>query len=244
MAPPSGSASVPLPVLARVATQLPLPLPPLTLPLQQLLLLLLLLLPASALNNGLARTPPMGYNSWFLNQAGNDAQLRATADAMLAMGFLEAGFDTITIDDLWSNGRDAKDDWIPIPSLFPNGTQAVLEYMRGLGFKVGQYTCRGTNFCGGPDGTGSQGYEMHDGLWFGQTARVDFVKSDSCNAPADEPSAFHQYALMRDALNASARPIVFSLCGWNPWRVVTTPAQIARLPARPPARPPARQPAR
>ena len=224
MAPPSGSARVPLPVLARVATQLPLPLPPLTLPLQQQLLLLLLLLPASALNNGLARTPPMGYNSWFLNQAGNDAQLRATADAMLAMGFLEAGFDTITIDDLWSNGRDAKDDWIPIPSLFPNGTQAVLEYMRGLGFKVGQYTCRGTNFCGGPDGTGSQGYEMHDGLWFGQTARVDFVKSDSCNAPADEPSAFHQYALMRDALNASARPIVFSLCGWNPWRVVTTPA--------------------
>ena len=176
---------------------------------------------AVALDNGLARTPPMGYNTWFLNQAGNDAQLRATADAMLAGGFLAAGYDTITIDDLWSNGRDANSDWVPIASLFPNGTQAVLEYMRGLGFKVGQYTCRGTNFCGGPDGTGSEGFEVHDGLWFGQTAKVDLVKSDSCNAPSDEPTAFHQYALMRDALNASGRPIVFSLCGWNPWYAPT-----------------------
>jgi alpha-galactosidase len=172
---------------------------------------------AHALNNGLARTPPMGYNSWFLDQSGSDASLRAAADAMVAKGFLAAGYNTLTIDDLWANERDnATGDWVPRPDLFPHGTQSVLEYWRGLGFRVGQYTDRGTTFCGGPDGTGSQGYELHDGLWFGRNASVDFVKEDSCSATADEEQAFHQYALMRDALNASGRPIVFSLCGWEP----------------------------
>ena len=159
---------------------------------------------ASALNNGLARTPPMGYNTWFLNQAGNDAQLRATADAMLAGGFLAAGYDTITIDDLWSNGRDANGDWVPIASLFPNGTQAVLEYMRGLGFTVGQYTGRGTTFCGGPTGTGSQGFEAHDATLAARAPGLDplahphfFLRQQLVGLGLRDALDFHELLLRR-----------------------------------------------
>jgi hypothetical protein len=46
---------------------------------------------------------------------------------------------------------------------------------------------------------------------------VDLVKEDSCSAPTDHNASFAQYALMRDALNATGRPIYFALCGWSSW---------------------------
>jgi len=46
---------------------------------------------------------------------------------------------------------------------------------------------------------------------------IDYLKEDSCNAPSDHPTAFEEYGRMRDALNATGRPIFFSLCGWNAW---------------------------
>lgn len=43
------------------------------------------------------------------------------------------------------------------------------------------------------------------------------MKEDSCSAPSDHPTAFKQYGAMRDALNATGRPIYFALCGWSNW---------------------------
>jgi len=46
---------------------------------------------------------------------------------------------------------------------------------------------------------------------------MDYLKEDSCCGTQDHPTAFAEYGLMRDALNATGRPVYFSLCGWNSW---------------------------
>src|SRR4030067_1629185 len=70
--------------------------------------------PRPALDNGLARTPPMGWNSW--NHFGCDvsAQLiRETADAMVTSGLRDAGYQFVVIDDCWQTARDARGRLVP-----------------------------------------------------------------------------------------------------------------------------------
>lgn len=57
-------------------------------------------------------TPPMGWNSWNTFGADiNEQLIRDTADKMVKMGLLAAGYDYLVIDDCWSlkerdeNGR-------------------------------------------------------------------------------------------------------------------------------------------
>ena len=59
--------------------------------------------------NGLAKTPPMGWNSWnkFAGRV-DDATVRGMADAMATNGMSEAGYKYINIDDTWEGGRDAR----------------------------------------------------------------------------------------------------------------------------------------
>ncbi|MFJ9948438.1 alpha-galactosidase [Kitasatospora sp. NPDC091207] len=62
--------------------------------------------PAAALDNGLALTPPMGWNSWnTLGTAVTQEQVVQTIDFMSANGLVQAGYDTVTIDDGWSLGH-------------------------------------------------------------------------------------------------------------------------------------------
>ncbi|MFD8705633.1 alpha-galactosidase [Kitasatospora sp. NPDC059648] len=60
-------------------------------------------IPAVALGNGNALTPPMGWNSW--NSIGayvTENQVKQTIDFMAANGLVQAGYDTVTVDDGWS----------------------------------------------------------------------------------------------------------------------------------------------
>ena len=53
----------------------------------------------------LAKTPPMGWNSW--NKFGCDVSetlIREMADAMVATGMKDAGYQYIVIDDCWQVG--------------------------------------------------------------------------------------------------------------------------------------------
>lgn len=63
---------------------------------------------ASALDNGVARTPPMGWNSWNHFGGGVSAEvMMGTADAFLSRGLAAAGYTFINTDDGWLNkGRD------------------------------------------------------------------------------------------------------------------------------------------
>ncbi|XP_065846502.1 probable alpha-galactosidase isoform X3 [Oscarella lobularis] len=168
-----------------------------------------------SLDNGLGLTPAMGYNSWYdygcsLNEKG----IRATADALVDYGFSKLGYIYVNLDDCWAKGRYDNGTVYSDPNTFPSGMKALADYIHSKGLKFGVYTDRGTKTCGGRPGT--QDHEEIDAKTYAEWG-VDYLKEDSCNAPGDHGSAFEQYAKMRDALNATGRPILYSLCGWNRW---------------------------
>ena len=184
------------------------------------LLMLVLLVPAAghALENGLAGTPPMGWNSWnkYACKGLNETVVRQTADAMADNGMKDAGYQYVIIDDCWQTGRDADGNIIVDKEKFPSGIKALADYIHTKGLKFGIYTDAGTKTCGGRPG--SIGHEYQDARQYAAWG-VDYLKEDWCNTlPGQNSEA--SYALMRDALKASGRPIVFSICEWGstkPW---------------------------
>jgi len=168
------------------------------------------------LDNGLARTPPMGWNSW--NKFGcnvSDKLIREVADAISANGMREAGYQYVTIDDCWQVGRTPQGTIVADSARFPTGIKALADYVHGKGLKFGIYTDAGRKTCEGRPG--SYGYEAIDAKTYASWG-VDYVKIDWCNA--DGLDARTQYTIFRDALAASGRKIVFSICEWGsnrPW---------------------------
>jgi alpha-galactosidase len=169
-----------------------------------------------ALDNGLAKTPPMGWNSW--NKFGckvNEDVIRKAADAMVASGMKDAGYQYIVIDDCWQVSRDKDGNIVPDAKTFPSGIKALAEYVHSKGLKFGIYSDAGTKTCAGRPA--SRGYEFQDARQYAAWG-VDYLKFDWCNTGTQNGPA--SYATMRDALLASGRPIVFSLCEWGsnkPW---------------------------
>jgi alpha-galactosidase len=165
----------------------------------------------------LARTPPMGWNSWnkFACEGINEKVIREVADAMAATGMQQAGYQYIVIDDCWQVGRDSAGNIISDPVKFPAGIKALADYIHSKGLKFGIYTCAGTKTCAGRPA--SRGYEFQDARQYAAWG-VDYLKEDWCNTTTQNAQA--SYTLMRDALYKAGRPIVFSLCEWGsnkPW---------------------------
>jgi alpha-galactosidase len=166
--------------------------------------------------NGLALTPPLGWNSW--NKFGcniNAALIERTADAMVSSGMKDVGYRYVIIDDCWQGERDAHGDIQPDTTRFPAGMGELARYVHGLGLKLGIYSDAGTQTCGGRPG--SRGYEYQDAKQYA-TWGVDYLKYDWCNTGTENAQA--AYLTMSDALRASGRAIVFSMCEWGsnqPW---------------------------
>src|SRR5579872_509098 len=165
----------------------------------------------------LARTPPMGWNSWnkFACDGINEDVIRETADAMVSSGMKDAGYQYIVIDDCWQVDRDSAGNIICDPKKFPHGIKALADYIHSKGLKFGIYTCAGRNTCAGRPA--SAGYEFEDARQYAAWG-VDYLKEDWCNTGTQNAPA--SYTLMRDALYKAGRPIVFSLCEWGsnkPW---------------------------
>ncbi|MBS7233122.1 glycoside hydrolase family 27 protein [Flavobacterium psychroterrae] len=166
---------------------------------------------------GLAMTPPMGWNSWNTFGTGIDEKLvKETADIMVSSGMAAAGYNYIVLDDGWmTRERDANGDLIPDPVKFPNGMKAVIDYVHSKGLKFGLYNCAGTQTCAGYPGT--RGYEYQDARFYAKLG-IDFLKYDWCNTQGI--TAKEAYTTMSNALKTAGRPIVFSLCEWGdnqPW---------------------------
>jgi alpha-galactosidase len=178
--------------------------------------------PAAALDNGLARTPPMGFNDWNAYHCNVTASLiEQTALAMHTDGMQAAGYDYVNIDDCWLAPARAADGQLQAnPTTFPQGIKAVADYVHSLGLKLGIYEDAGTATCAGFPG--SYGHYAQDAQTFASWG-VDYLKLDWCNVPfGDFPGQTHEqvaqtlYTQMRDALAATGRPIVFSMCnGWD-----------------------------
>lgn len=167
-------------------------------------------------DNGLALTPPMGWNSWNHFACHIDESIvRETADSMAVDGMRDAGYKYVVIDDCWQVSRDANGTIVADPVKFPHGIAALAAYVHSKGLKFGIYTDAGTKTCQGRPGT--YGHEEQDARTYASWG-VDYVKEDWCNATGlDAPT---QYAKFRDALAHSGRPIVFSICEWGhnqPW---------------------------
>ncbi|MBF4518002.1 glycoside hydrolase family 27 protein [Flavobacterium sp. ANB] len=166
---------------------------------------------------GLAMTPPMGWNSWNTFGTSIDEKLvKETADIMVSSGMAAAGYKYIVLDDGWmTRERDVNGDLVPDPVKFPNGMKAVIDYVHNKGLKFGLYNCAGTQTCAGYPGT--RGYEYQDARFYAKLG-IDFLKYDWCNTKGI--TAPEAYTTMSNALKTAGRPIVFSLCEWGdnqPW---------------------------
>lgn len=166
--------------------------------------------------NGLALTPPMGWNSWNKFACNvNEKIVRDTADAIAANGMRDAGYQYVVIDDCWHGPRDASGFITADPQRFPSGIKALSDYVHARGLKFGIYSDAGRLTCGGRPG--SQGHEYQDALTYARWG-VDYLKYDWCNT--GDRNAKEAYAVMADALRSSGRAIVFSMCEWGtakPW---------------------------
>ena len=163
--------------------------------------------------NGLAKTPPMGWNSWnkFAGRI-DDATVREIADAMASNGMKEAGYVYINIDDTWEGYRD-KDGNITTNKKFPD-MKGLADYVHSKGLKIGIYSSPGPNTCAGYEG--SYGHEEQDARTFAKWG-IDYLKYDWCGARTlytdEEMPAVYQK--MGEALLKAGRPIVYSLCQYG-----------------------------
>lgn len=166
---------------------------------------------------GLALTPPMGWNSWNKFACNvDDKMLMNIADAMVESGMRDAGYEYIIVDDCWHGERDSLGFIHPNKEHFPSGMKALIDYIHSKGLKFGIYSCAGNTTCAGRPG--SRGHEYQDAITYAQWG-VDYLKYDWCDTKGLNAEA--AYTAMRDALYAAKRPIVFSLCEWgdnDPWK--------------------------
>lgn len=171
---------------------------------------------AGALDNGLAKTPPMGWNSWNIFAGNiNETQIKQIADAMVSSGMKDAGYIYLNLDDNWmaNPARDSNGNLRADPNRFPSGIKALADYVHAKGLKLGIYGDRGSMTCMNIPQSGSKGYEDRDARTFASWG-VDYLKYDNCNV-AYGSSMKADYQRMQQALANCGRPIVFSICAWE-----------------------------
>jgi alpha-galactosidase len=178
--------------------------------------------PAQAVDNGLTRTPPMGFNDW--NSFGcnvSEELIKQTADYFVSSGLKNAGYQYVNIDDCWlTHDRDPQTGrLVPDPVKFPDGIKGTADYVHGKGLKLGIYEDAGTLTCAGYPG--SLGHEELDAQTFADWG-VDYLKYDNCYNNSDGTLADfkNRYGTMAAALTRTGRPIVYSICEWGqlePW---------------------------
>jgi len=164
----------------------------------------------------LAKTPPMGWNSWNTFRLDiNEDVVKGIADVFIEKGFKEAGYEYVVIDDGWQISRDKNGNIIADSKKFPSGMKSLIDYIHSKGLKMGIYSDAGTKTCG--EFPGSRGYEYQDARQYAAWG-VDYLKYDWCFT--GNQSAPDSYRLMRDALEKAGRPVVFCICEWGsqqPW---------------------------
>jgi alpha-galactosidase len=171
-------------------------------------------------SNGLALKPPMGWNSWnTFRETIDDNSVRETADALVSSGMRDAGYVYVSIDDGWQGQRDSKGVLHP-NAKFPD-MKALANYLHQRGLKFGIYSSPGPETCAGYEG--SHGHEIQDARTFANWG-VDLIKFDWCSADdiyKTQPEMQAVYQKMGAALQATHRPIVYSLSQYGKFDVGT-----------------------
>lgn len=156
----------------------------------------------------------MGWNSW--NTFGcniTEQDVRNVVNELAYSGLAELGYTYVNIDDCWMASNRTRDGiYQADPLKFPSGMKALGDFVHKHGLKYGMYTSAGTMTC--QKLPGSLGMETTDAQTFASWG-VDFLKYDNCYN--DGIPSIDRYTKMRDALNATGRPIFYSLCQWGTW---------------------------
>ena len=134
------------------------------------------------------------------------------ADAMVSSGMRNAGYIYVNIDDTWEGTRDAQ-GVLHTNHKFPD-MKALADYVHSKGLKLGIYSGPGTRTCGGYPA--SYGHEAQDAKMFADWG-IDYLKYDWCSASSIYKNEQLQpvYQNMGEALQATGRPIVYSLCEYG-----------------------------
>ncbi|KAM9305784.1 alpha-N-acetylgalactosaminidase [Gastrophryne carolinensis] len=184
---------------------------------------LVLILPVlcSSLENGLVRTPPMGWMTWERYRCNIDCKvdpencigerlIKSIADKMVDSGWRELGYVYISIDDCWSlKQRDSNGQLQPDPERFPSGIKSLADYLHSRGLKLGIYADMGNYTCGGYPGTTLDTIKIDADTF--ASWEVDMLKFDGCYSNISDRAL--GYPKMSQALNATGRPILYS-CSW------------------------------
>lgn len=180
------------------------------------------------LSDGLAPTPPMGWNSW--NRFGpfiSERLILETADALIASGMRDLGYRTVVIDDAWHESVRSDDgDLVEDRWAFPHGMGWLADEIHRRGLRFGLYTDAGTRTCQGYPG--SRGMEERDARRFAAWG-VDFMKVDWCHTAGMRGRL--AYPVWSEAIRATGRPMVLSICEWGrdrPWEWAGTVGHLWR----------------
>lgn len=173
------------------------------------------------IGDGVALTPPMGWNSWNSWGGRVDAEkVLATAKALVSSGLASHGWAYVNIDDTWQGLRSNGGPLRPNEK-FPD-MKALADEVHGLGLKLGIYSTPWNQsyagYAGGsadtsdgawkrsPDGKrqGAHHFDEQDAAQWSAWG-IDYLKYDWY------PNDREAVARMGSALRGAARDIVYSL---------------------------------
>ncbi|KZS88651.1 alpha-galactosidase [Sistotremastrum niveocremeum HHB9708] len=189
----------------------------------------------SASENGLARTPQMGWNTWAKFGCGiSEETVLSMAKAIVETGLDKFGYQYVVIDDCWHAPSRNQSTGAPLadPTLFPNGIKKLAGDIHGLGLQLGLYSSAGSMTCARR--FGSLGYEEIDAETY-VSWDIDYLKYDNCYNEGQSGTpliSYNRYKKMFKALNATGRPILYSMCNWGedqPWNWASTIANSWRI---------------
>ncbi|KAK1763271.1 putative alpha-galactosidase B [Phialemonium atrogriseum] len=182
---------------------------------------------ATALNNGVGKLPKLGFSTWNVFQCDYDADMiLSQAQALVDHGLVEAGYDTMMIDDCYSlKERDSCGKIVADPKKFPNGMRNLTDTLKAMGLQAGIYSDAGYKTCGGYPG--SYGHEAQDLKTFDEWG-FHYLKYDNCFIPFDnvtQENGYGRYKRMADAIEERAKGanstlFQLALCQWGwqqPW---------------------------
>jgi alpha galactosidase A-like protein/alpha galactosidase C-like protein/alpha-galactosidase-like protein/alpha-galactosidase-like CBM13-containing protein len=124
---------------------------------------------AQAEDNGVGRTPVLGWSSWsFVRRNPTAAGIEAQADAMKSSGLARAGFKYVNVDDFWyrcpgGQGPDVDQygRWVIDSAKFPDGIKAVADHVHHDGLKFGIYVTPGISKQAVAQNTAIEGTSYH-----------------------------------------------------------------------------------
>jgi alpha-galactosidase len=176
----------------------------------------------------LGLTPQMGWNGWYTLYAHpKDSDIRRAADAMVASGMADYGYNFVDIDDGWARKPGSSDAVLGEPMRNPDGTirpngrfpdmASLTAYIHSRGLKAGIYSGPGPTTCAGLEA--SYGHEASDAQQYSKWG-FDLLKYDWCSytkiaKDRSLPELQKPYIKMSSELIKQPRDIVLNMCQYG-----------------------------